>query len=125
MGTAAEHKIIIEQGADFTLSAQVFASVGNALDITHYTGDFILNYYDVTTSNIVNVPVTYTYTATNAVNGDFTITIDKDVTKTIPTRTEGFKTSYEYSYSVTLHSDAAHGGDDLRILRGKCAVRAS
>ena len=54
------------------------------------------------------------------------MTIDKDGTNgtgSLPTRTAGFKTSFEYFYNFNISE--TNSGRDLRILRGKCAVRAS
>jgi len=137
MATAAEHKIIIEKGADYKLEVQISNSgvATDHVDVADYSIYLTIQYADengdiqylvggnATTMNrfegtkVPDVagadPLTYD-------NGNMEITVDKAITAGFPTRTEPFKTAYEYFYHVDIESTT---GTETRILRGKCAIR--
>ena len=198
MATAANHRIIIEQGSDFRINLQVSENELTPKDLTSYIAagavEMVIKYKDPATGNIVvqdtiagsfvdDVPaftdnvvagsfvigVTYTITTVGTtdftligaldnnigtsfvatgvgsgtgtadtlvpasgtyVNGYCEVVIDKAVTATYPTRLDAtldpFTTEYMYNYHIDITEDTATsaGKENLRILRGKCAVRA-
>ena len=198
MATAANHRIIIEQGSDFRINIQVSEDGITPKDLTPYIAagaiEMVIKYKDPATGNIVVqdtiagafvddvasyvdnvvagsfvIGTTYTivsvgttdftligapdnnigtsFVATGAgtgdgtadtvvpasgtyVNGYFEVVIDKAVTATYPTRLDQtldpFVTEYMYNYHIDIIEDTATsaGKENLRILRGKCAVRA-
>ena len=140
MATATNHRIIIEQGSDFRINLQISEDGLTPKDLTTHAAsgaiEMVIKYKDVTTGDIVvqdtvagvfveDTPASGTY-----VNGYCEVVIDEAVTATYPTRLlaniDPFATEYMYNYSIELIEDTvtSAGKDNLRILRGKCAVRA-
>lgn len=130
MATAGTHKIIIEQGADFVIDVQVSENGVVHKDLTGYTPTMVIKYEDdqgaiqildtiagVLVPDVGSDPATYG-------NGYFKVVIDKLATSAYPTRLppsyDAFATSYEYYYHIDI---TGPGSDDIRVLRGKLAVR--
>jgi len=105
----------------------------NHKDLTGYIATMVLKYED----DAGNVIIEYTQAGTlipddkldpgdpdTYLNGNFNITIDKSATILFPTRVPAdldvFATSFEYFYHIDINGPAS---DDLRVLRGKAAVR--
>lgn len=134
MATAGNHKIVIERGADFVIDVQVSENGIVHKDLAGFTVTMVIKYVDPTTKAVVTqdtitgslVPddaelpeVDWTY-----LNGYLMVEIDKLATAGYPTRLpaeyDPFATSYEYNYSININGPDS---EDLRVLRGKCAVR--
>lgn len=134
MATAGNHKIIIEKGVDFDIDIQVSENGVVHKDVSGFTVNMAIKYTDDTgaiqTLDTINgsiVPddktlpeVDWTY-----LNGYINVTIDKSATALYPTRVpstmDAFSTSYEYYYSIDINNVIT--GEDIRVLRGKCAIR--
>ena len=62
-------------------------------------------------------------------NGNLEVVIDKAITATYTTRVlpplSPFTTEYNYFYNIDINEDPTitDGKDNLRVLRGKCAIR--
>jgi len=136
---AAEKKIVIEKGADFNLKITVTEGIGTAKNISDHTMGMKIMKQD-SNGNIVylhpgnntegaefnSIPYTFEGSVTDAVNGECNIPIDKDVTASFPLSTTGndvFATEYSYNYIIDLVSTDIGNGEDMRLLRGRCAVR--
>jgi hypothetical protein len=137
MATAGNHKVIIEQGADYSIEVQVSENGITNKDLNGFTPTMAIK-YATTDGSVVNVGV---YTGTlipdikteetdpdTYLNGYFKVVIDKEITATLavypngmPVGADPFATTYEYFYNIDLNNDSS---DDLRVLRGKLAVRA-
>lgn len=133
MATAGNHKIIIEKGADFDIDIQVSENGIVHKDVAGYTVTMVIKYADEagvihTQDTIAGTivpddpsmdPAEWTY-----FNGYVNVIIDKAATATYPTRLPAeyspFATSFEYIYSIDINDSFS---DDIRILRGKCAIR--
>lgn len=91
-------------------------------DLVSWTGDFRLYYDDA--GSVTEEVVANTFTVTDGVNGAFSVHIDEAVTDTLLTRVTSanpFITEYRYFYHIEINN--TNSGEDLRVLRGKCAVR--
>lgn len=133
MATAGNHKIIIEKGADFNIDVQVSDNGIVHKDVTGFTVTMTIKYVDdvgaiqvLDTINGSIVPddpslpeVDWTY-----LNGYINVNIDKLITAGYPTRVpanlDPFATSFEYNYSIDINGGTS---EDIRVLRGKCAIR--
>ena len=134
MATAANHRIIIEKGSDFQITIQVSDNGIDMKDLNGYTVEMTIQYQD--TEGLIQVldtiagvlvpdePGGHTY-----LNGYFKVVIDKSTTAGYPTRVSSdlnqFITEYNYNYhiDITENSTVSVGKENLRVLRGKCAVR--
>lgn len=122
--TAADHKIIIEKGADFVIETQVKDGGVSNKDLTGFTVSMELLYDNNGTITIQGV---YPGVVTDTVNGILAVTIDKDVTATLDTRitteqnSNVFATEYNYFYHIDISNSSTD--EDFRVLRGKAAVR--
>ena len=190
--TAADHRTIIEKGADYRIDIQVSENGIDMKDVTGYSVAMVIKYEDTDGSIVVldtiagilvddvlaglytvgagnfEIGVEYTiktigttdftligsvdnvigtvFTATGAgegtgeatidvaasgtyLNGNVAVVIDKTVTATYATRvTDGlspFMTEYNYFYTIDITEDDAVSvdKDNVRILRGKLAIR--
>ena len=190
--TAADHRTIIEKGADYRIEIQVSENGIDNKDVTGYTVEMVIKYQDtdgsiVTLDTIAGVLIddilehienvvagnfvidtVYTiktvgdtdftligaadnnvgteFTATGAgtgtgtadtvvpasgtyLNGNVAVIIDKVATAAYATRIDTtlnpFMTEYNYFYSIDIIEDIAisAGKDNIRILRGKLAIR--
>lgn len=133
--TAAEHRIIIERGADFSLRFRATMDGVSAINLTGSTVRFDLRYVDEDGNDEAQVipagAAGLTTGVYNVADGEGFVLIDKVATALIPTRVIGdnpFGTEFRYYYTVTiedidmgLNPDIKANG--IRILRGRCAVR--
>ena len=136
--TAAEHKIIIEKGADFSIDIQVFEDV--SVKILNATNDTVtMKLKHVVTQADINAGGAYaalsvgdvysvaigTGTVVDASLGKINVLIDKNETASLSTRivsadVSPFSTEYNYFYDITLVTNTT---EDIKVVRGKCAVR--
>ena len=149
MATAADHKIIIEKGADFKIDLRVTTDGITAYPVDSYVATMYLMYKDSTgdiqyvkpdgtsQNTIIKIDAVGTLPDdANTQNGEFTMLIDEgvtallkpdpaDVTPNPATASEvlgnnPFATEYNYFYYIQI--DLAD--DNIRVLRGKAAIRA-
>lgn len=132
--TAGNHKIIIEKGADFKIDLQVSENGIDMKDLTGYTIEMVIKYADEagavqTLDTIAGALIEDTPGSGTYLNGYCEVIIDKAVTATYPTRVgtdlNAFATEYNYHYHIEVTEDVAvsAGKENLRILRGKAAIR--
>ncbi len=150
---AAERHIIIDKGVDFTIKLKVTEGIGSPKDLTGYipkmrlmktTADESIAYASETGGSVIfgtNPAYIVEGTITDATNGEFEVIIDSSATANIDTNLPDFiddqgnsfpnrnpfATEYTYFYSIDLlqsGSAPTTSKEELRILRGKCAVRA-
>lgn len=133
MATAGNHKIIIEKGADFDIDIQISENGIVHKDVEGYTvtmtiksanAEGVITTLDTITGSIIpdnpEAPtLDWTY-----LNGYVNVNIDRVATAgyatLLPITFDPFATSYEYFYSIDINGGDS---DDIRVLRGKCAVR--
>ena len=148
---AAERHIIIDKGVDFTIKLRVTEGIGSPKNLLGYipkmrlmrtNADGSIAYASGDGGSVIFGP-NPAYIAvgaiTDATNGEFEVIIDSSVTANIDTNLPDFiddqgnskpnknpfATEYTYFYSIDLlESGLAASKEELRILRGKCAVRA-
>ena len=131
---AGEHKTIIEVGADFILKLKVTDAIGAAIDITDYTIAFTIKYDNVDVINYLDNTGTLSDTPYSFVDigvtdgpvGELEVRIDKAITALMPpnlTTEASTLFSTEYNYFYTLDINHAGTSEDLRVLRGKLAIR--
>ena len=190
--TAADHRTIIEKGADYKIEIQVSENGIDNKDVTGYSVSMVIKFEndagnievldtvagylvddspafnvtvaagnlevgveytisvlgdsDFTLADAANNTVGEVFTATGGttgtgeatmviaasgtyVNGNVAVVIDKAVTATYDTRVSAglnpFTTEYKYFYSIDITEDDAVSidKDNIRILRGKLAIR--
>jgi len=144
--TAANHDIIIEKNSDFVINVQVTEGIGTQKNISGYTPKLYLMkqvkvadvsqvYYvpSVPANASTAVAAIATGTVTDAVNGEFTVTIDKRITAALDTNLpedihSEFATIYTYFYYISIDNTPSNvtdtsTTDTLKVLRGRCAVR--
>lgn len=134
MATAGNHKIIIEKGVDFDIDIQVSENGVVHKDVSGFTVKMTIKYtddvgaiqtLDTITGSIVADDPTLDPGVWTYLNGYVNVTIDKVATAgyatRVPSTMDAFATSYEYYYSVDINN--ATTGEDIRVLRGKCAIR--
>lgn len=147
---AAERHIIIDKGADFTIKLKVTEGIGSPKDLTGYipkmrlmktTADESIAYASENGGSVIfgtNPEYIVEGVITDATNGEFEVIIDSSATSNIDTNLPDFiddqgnsqpnknpfATEYTYFYSIDLlQGGSAINKEELRILRGKCAVR--
>jgi len=133
MATAADHRIIIEKGADFKINVQVSENGITNKDLTGFTVEMVIKYEDpqgviteldtIIGELVEDAPGSGTY-----LDGNISVTIDKAVTATYATRitppVSPFATEYHYFYNIDINEGVVTADkENLRVLRGKCAVR--
>lgn len=132
--TAADHRAIIEKGADYKIEIQVSENGIDMKDVTGYSVEMVIKYQDeagaiVVLDTIAGYLVEDTVGSGTYLNGNVAVVIDKDVTATYATLVADtlspFTTEYNYFYTIDITEDGAVsvGKDDIRILRGKMAIR--
>ena len=150
---AAERHIIIDKGVDFTIKLKVTEGIGSPKNLSGYipkmrlmktTEDENIAYASQTGGSIIfGTSPAYIVEGkvTDAINGEFEVIIDSSATSNIDTNLpkfvddqgnsqpnkNPFATEYTYFYSIDLlqgGSTPTIDKEELRILRGKCAVRA-
>ena len=118
---------------DFVIDVQVSENGIVHKDLTGFTVEMVIKYSDdagavqtldtiigvLVPDNPLDLEVDWTY-----LNGYLKVVIDKTATAGYATRVgtdlNPFTTAYEYYYSINI---AGPGSEDLRVLRGKCAIR--
>lgn len=133
MATAGNHKIIIEKGVDFDIDVQVSENGIVHKDVTGYTVTMTIKYVDgagviqtldTIAGTIIADDPTLPELEWTYLNGFINVTIDKLATAGYPTllpaEYDAFATSFEYWYSIDINGGVS---DDIRVLRGKCAIR--
>ena len=130
---AAEHKTIIDKGSDFAIRLKVTDAAGIGKDLTDFTASMTIKYDDNGTVMYIDTDGTPTASVvshagviTDAVNGELEVIIDKAVTAVIDGRLSAdalniFATQYNFMYSLDILS--VTGTEDVRILRGRLAIR--
>lgn len=149
---AADHKTIIEIGADFKIDLRVTTNGVNAYNLgptesndgiangTGYTPLMYLMFDNVGTPNYIKsdgttiVAKTAIHTGAalvDGLDGSFSIILD-DATTSLLTTYKGtitetlannpFATEYNYYYSIEL-TNATPAPLDLKVLRGRCSIR--
>ena len=149
---AAERHIIIDKGVDFTIKLKVTEGIGSPKNLSGYIpkmrlmrtdADGSIAYASQTSGSVIFGTASPAYivegTITDVTNGEFEVIIDSSLTSTIDTNLPDFiddqgnskpnknpfATEYTYFYSIDLlQGGSAVNKEELRILRGKCAVRA-
>ena len=135
--TAAEHRIIIEKGADFKITLRVTKDGINAVDLSsdgaaaNWSYTFSLRkIVDGELVDVTGFPMTNELISAGTpdplANGVFQIVIDKAITGALPTLVtsdDPFATEYNYYYAIDIN-EVSGGTKDLRLLRGRCSVRA-
>jgi len=144
--TAADHKIIIEKGADFTIEVQAYEGL-TPKDLSTDSWTVVMNIQHLDADNTIvstnteevspKAPSVYAVgSIIDDVNGIVQIRIDNTDTINLPTginddtflgKTDQtdispFSTEYNHFYTITL-VNATTNTEDLRLLRGKCAIR--
>jgi len=131
---AAEKKLVIEKGADFYLKIAVTEGIGTQKDLTgasvvmrimkHNKEDGNI-YYIQPNGELTTTKYEFAGTVNDAPNGECSVLIDKDITSKFDTGVSSsdnvFMTEYNYFYTIDIVG--APNGEDMRILRGRCAVR--
>lgn len=142
MATAADHKIIIEKGADFKIDLRVTTDGINPFLLTDYTGTMYLMYHKtngtledysddqlmyvyvdsgVYTESDTRTPIISNVAPTDAGNGEITIELDGTVTDKLPSDPDGssnildrnkFATEYNYFYYIEVVNPGGDGADD-------------
>jgi len=146
-----EHKLIIEKGTDLRVRISVEEGLGTPKDLTNYTFSMYLMYtFDkaIDTGDIADGTIMYVnsagvgstdkiaiidrqsiqgVTGNDPVHGKFYVRLNQDITSALPTRIKSghpFSTEYNYYYVIDIYQgDDRDSGEDLRVLRGKLAVR--
>jgi len=132
--TAADHRAIIEKGADYRIDIQVSENGIDMKDVTDYTVEMVIKYQDTNgdiaiLDSIAGVLVEDTEGSGTYLNGNIAVVIDKAITATyatlVDTALSPFTTEYNYFYSIDITEDVAvsAGKDNIRVLRGKLAIR--
>lgn len=132
--TAADHRTIIEKGADYKIEIQVSENGIDMKDVTGYTVAMVIKYQDAqgaiaVLDTIAGYLVEDTVGSGTYLNGNVAVVIDKAVTATYATlvgaELNPFTTEYNYFYTIDITEDDAvsAGKDNIRILRGKLAIR--
>lgn len=138
---AADKKIIIERGADFRIAVEVNDGLFPK-NIETYVPSMVIQYYDEDLDTITYLQpdgsltgTPYQYVGTlledpPGINGEFEIIIDKAITALFDPQldmeviTSRFSTQYNYFYYIEINEPGvASSSENLRLLRGKCAVR--
>lgn len=126
--TAAEKKVVLEYGSDYLLQLKIKDDDGiNNRDVRNWTWQFKI--YNATTA--VQVGTTFSGTIPDnddSLNGTVDILIDSgsvtvDTYPTLVTGDDPFATQFNYFYTLTLVEDGATPKREMRVLRGKLAVR--
>ena len=132
--TAADHRIIIEKGADYSIEIQVSENGIVMKDVTGYSVLMVIKFQDSNgdiqvRDTIAGILVEDTEGSGTYLNGNIAVVIDKAITATYPTLLatglNPFTTEYNYFYTIDITEDDAVSVDkeNIRVLRGKCAVR--
>lgn len=126
--TAADKKIVLEHGSDYVLRMKIMADDGiNNRDMSGWS--WVFEVYNKVGTKQTDYAVTGTFgSTTDTVNGDVTITIDSTHVSSIPpavTGDDAFATQYNYYYTLTVTEPGATSDvrRDMRLLRGRLAVR--
>ena len=132
--TAANHKIIIEKGATFKIDIQVSENGIVMKDLLGWTVHFALMHDvdgivteaytqlgelvpdELSPDDAPDSPPTY-------LNGNITVKIDGSNTGTLATLVDPALDPFITEYNYFYHIDIKDGTDEIRVLRGKAAVR--
>ena len=132
--TAADHRTIIEKGADYRIDIQVSENGIDNKDVTDYSVEMVIKYQD-TNGDIAVLDTIAGFLVEDSVgsgtylNGNVSVVIDKSITSTYATLVDEalspFATEYNYFYGIDITEDIATSvdKDNIRILRGKLAIR--
>lgn len=135
--TAAEKKIILEQGSDYRIQLRVKADDGiNDKDLDGWTWTFKIynkdgTVYPIAGDPLTDVPFDGTFAGDDLLNGQGTVNIDSLITAAIDTGITGnvnpFDTEFNYYYTLTIKGTESPANSEpsreMRIMRGRLAVR--
>jgi len=132
--TAAEQKIILEQGSDYRLQLKIKADDGiHNKDMTGWK--WVMAIYKASDMTLITNPpktenFTEAFSGDDLISGQVTVHLDSTFTATIPHGNivgQEFETNYNYYYTLTIEGTEGINTPDnlrtMRILRGQMAVR--
>lgn len=127
--TAANHRIIIEKGATFKIDIQVSENGIVMKDLLGWTVHFALMHDvdgivaeayaqlgELVPDDELANPLTY-------LNGNIKVKIDGSNTGALATLVDPSLDPFTTEYNYFYHIDIKDGTDEIRVLRGKAAVR--